>query len=258
MKSSFMAVAILALLSATCLAVVVEPSRGYNGWGVADDWRLTNDWNRDGVIDWRDDFWLSGERPWTGDWARADWNRDGIIDWQDGWRRLDDTWTVGAVNGVLPAGAWKAEGSVVREVPATGIYDEWRGIDGPWTTPGWGAGWEGYNGWNGWNDGWATGVNGWNNGWNGWNNGWNGVAPRTEVVVDDWALRGAAPAWRGDVAYNDWAWRDGLVGDWDRPVRRAAPATTTTKTTTKPTTTTAKTAAKTTTKTPAKTATKKR
>ena len=208
---------------------VVEPAWGStwsNGWGVRDDWRNWHDWNRDGVVDWRDDWWLAGERPWSGDWARADWNRDGVIDWQDGWRRLDDTWAVGAVNGALPVGSWRPEGTVVREVPATGIVDDWRYVDGPWTVPEWGY-------------------------------GWNGIRPATEVIVDDWALRSPVTTVRSDAIYDDRAWRDGYIGDWDRPVVKPAARTATT-TKAKPTTTATKTAAKpTATKKAATTTTKK-
>ncbi|CAI2381051.1 unnamed protein product [Moneuplotes crassus] len=170
--------AILGLASCAVVAGgVVEPRWGGWGsqWGVADDWRLTHDWNRDGIIDWRDDYYLHGERPWAGDWLRADWNRDGALDWRDGWRRWDNTWGVGAVEGVLPAGAWRADGAVVREIPATGFVDDWRHIDGPWGVNEWGRGLPGWDNWNA--------------GWNGWN-GWNGAA------VDDWAWR---DGWRGDL-----------------------------------------------------------
>ncbi|CAI2377623.1 unnamed protein product [Moneuplotes crassus] len=198
---------------------VVDPAWTWgNEWGVADDWRLTHDWNRDGVIDWRDDFWLGGERPWDGNWMRADWNRDGALDWRDGWRRWDNGWGVAAVDGVLPAGAWRADGAVVREVPAAGFVDDWRHIDGPWGVPEWGYG---LDGWDNWHNGW----NGY--GWNGWETpvvgGWE--AP----VVEGWRAP-AVEGWRAPVVegwgapvVDDWAWRDG----W-----RAAPAAT--KTAAKP------------------------
>lgn len=179
----------------------VEPAYNWgSSVGVVDDWRFTNDWNRDGVIDWRDDFYLSGERPWTGDWLRADWNRDGVIDYSDGWRRFDNTWGVAPVNGVLPANSWRAEGAVVREVPATGFVDDWRHIDGPWGVPEWGYGLSGWDTFNGYN-----GLNGWN----------------THPAV-----------YGGEAFVDDWAWRDGWRG--------AAPVTARPATTTKATTTTAK------------------
>ena len=59
------------------------------GWGGA----VVADWNRDGVIDWRDDLaWRTPvvsapvvSAPVVSAPVAVDWNRDGVIDWRDGW-----------------------------------------------------------------------------------------------------------------------------------------------------------------------------
>jgi hypothetical protein len=134
-------------------------------WAVRGGRRGGHDWNRDGIIDWKDDFIAGGVQPWNGDWVRADWNRDGVVDWQDGWRRMDNTWTTGSWDPNWRGEGWRPETVSVREVDAIGSWNDsqWQTIDGPWDSYGWGGSW----------------VGDWNN----------------DGVVD----------WK-----DDWAWRDGM------------------------------------------------
>ncbi|CAI2378440.1 unnamed protein product [Moneuplotes crassus] len=123
------------------VATVVEPTVTVaDPWLVRDGWRGAYDWTGDGIIDWRDDFVVGGVKPWEGDWIRADWNRDGVIDWQDGWRRFGNEWTTGAWDPTWRGDGWRADTVSVREVPA-GFYtdSEWRTVEGPWDTFGWGG-----------------------------------------------------------------------------------------------------------------------
>mmetsp|Transcript_19646 Transcript_19646/g.17371 ORF Transcript_19646/g.17371 Transcript_19646/m.17371 type:complete len:284 (+) Transcript_19646:2-853(+) len=220
-------------------SVVAEPIWG-NNFGVRDDWRSYNDWNGDGIIDWKDDWYASGERPWSGSWAQADWNRDGVIDSRDGWRRLDSTWAAPIVDNVLPYGTWNPQGAVRRDIPITGIAEDLRYTEGPWNSAGWGAGW---NGWNGRTGAWPAGevvvddfaYRGAVPAWRGDaiydDFSYRNAAPawRGQAGYNDFAYRGAAPAWREEAVYDDWAFRDGLRGDWNSPVARSAPITTTAK-----------------------------
>lgn len=143
-------------------ATVVRPQVYHDDWVVRDGWRGVGDWNGDGIVDWRDDWYVGGAQPWNGDWVRADWNRDGVIDWQDGWRRTND-FAVDAWDPTWRGNGWRGETVSVREVPA-GTYNdtEWRGVEGPWTTHGWGGAWLGD--WNG------DGVVDWKDDWE-WKNG---------------------------------------------------------------------------------------
>jgi hypothetical protein len=109
-------------------------------WAVRSGSRGAYDWNGDGVIDWRDDRMTFGATPWEGDYVRADWNRDGVVDWQDGWRKLDNTWASGSWDPTWRGEGWRPESVSVREVPAGTYADtEWRNVDGPWDTMGWGG-----------------------------------------------------------------------------------------------------------------------
>jgi hypothetical protein len=109
-------------------------------WAVRSGPRGAHDWNNDGVIDWRDDRLNFGATPWAGDYVRADWNRDGVVDWQDGWRKLDNTWASGSWDPTWRGEGWRPESVSVREVPAGNYADtEWRNVDGPWDTQGWGG-----------------------------------------------------------------------------------------------------------------------
>ncbi|CAI2379528.1 unnamed protein product [Moneuplotes crassus] len=120
---------------------VVEPVVAIEEpWAVREGWRGAYDWTGDGIIDWRDDFVVGGVRPWEGDWIRADWNRDGILDGRDGWRRFGNEWATGAWDPTWRGEGWHPETVSVREVPA-GFYtdSEWRTVEGPWDTFGWGG-----------------------------------------------------------------------------------------------------------------------
>ena len=109
-------------------------------WAVRSGSRGAYDWNGDGVIDWRDDRMTFGATPWEGDYVRADWNRDGVVDWQDGWRKLDNTWASGSWDPTWRGEGWRPESVSVREVPSGNYADtEWRNVDGPWDTQGWGG-----------------------------------------------------------------------------------------------------------------------
>jgi hypothetical protein len=187
-------------------------------WVVRPGWRGAYDWNGDGIIDWRDDWHVAGARPWTGDWVRADWNRDGVLDWQDGWRRLDNSWAAGSWDPLWRGEGWRPETVSVREIPSGTYPDtEWRTVEGPWDTWGWGGSWVGD--WNG------DGIVDWR---------------------DDWA-------WRDHFYGEPAGWRNGWVEDFraapggvrvrEVPAGSTRTVTTTpsTRTTTKPTTTTTKT-----------------
>jgi len=155
---------------------------------VGDGWRGAKDWNRDGIIDWKDDWAVEGARPWSGDWARADWNRDGVIDSKDGWRRL---------GGAIPVdswdNSWRTEPVTVRGVGAA-WNDGLRVNDGPWDSYGWGGAWAGD-----WN---RDGVVDWQDDW-AWRDGLRGDWAAAPVVVSE-PWRG--DAWRGDAWRGD-AWR---------------------------------------------------
>lgn len=139
-----------------------RPLAWHDDWVVRDGWRGNVDWNGDGIVDWRDDWFVGGARPWTGDWVRGDWNRDGVIDFQDGWRRADD-WVVDSWDPTWRGNGWRGETVSVREVPAGTYADsEWRTVEGPWNTYGWGGAWLGD--WNG------DGVVDWKDDWE-WRNG---------------------------------------------------------------------------------------
>ena len=141
-------------------------------WVVRPGWRGAYDWNGDGIIDWRDDWHTAGARPWTGDWLRADWNRDGALDWRDGWSALDGTWATGAWDPLWNGAGWRPEGVVVGGAPVVGTW-----------------------GWNDWN---RDGIVDWRDGWRG-------------------------DAWRGDLGWNGWR-GDGWRGDWGWEGARVAPA----------------------------------
>lgn len=121
-------------------APVVEPLSWRDDWAVRPGFQGAYDWTGDGIIDWRDDFTTFGAAPWAGDYLRADWNRDGVVDWQDGWRKLDNTWATGSWDPTWRGEGWRPETVSVREVPAGTYADtEWRSVDGPWDTFGWGG-----------------------------------------------------------------------------------------------------------------------
>ena len=109
-------------------------------WALREGWRGAYDWNGDGVIDYRDDFMVGGVQPWDGEWLRADWNRDGVIDNSDGWRRFGDQWATGSWDPTWRGDGWKPETVSVREVPS-GFYNDsqWKSMDGPWDSFGWGG-----------------------------------------------------------------------------------------------------------------------
>jgi hypothetical protein len=121
------------------VSVASQPS-WRDDWAVRSGARGAYDWNNDGVIDWRDDRLNFGATPWAGDYVRADWNRDGVVDFQDGWRKLDNTWASGSWDPTWRGEGWRPESVSVREVPAGSYADtEWRNVDGPWDTQGWGG-----------------------------------------------------------------------------------------------------------------------
>ena len=142
---AFAVAIVLALALNVNGAVVIEqplaaPLSWRDDWAVRPGWNGAYDWNGDGIIDWRDDFTTFGAAPWAGDYIRADWNRDGVIDWQDGWRHLDNTWATGSWDPTWRGEGWRPETVSVREVPAGTYADtEWRTVDGPWDTFGWGG-----------------------------------------------------------------------------------------------------------------------
>lgn len=122
--------------------VVEAPIVGWrDDWHVRPGWRGAYDWNRDGVIDWRDDLAWGGYKGWQGDWVRADWNRDGKLDAKDGWRRLSGEWTVGTWDPTWRGDGWRPETVSVREVPATTKWtdSDWHTVE-DWALPAWG--WE--------------------------------------------------------------------------------------------------------------------
>jgi hypothetical protein len=127
------------LAAARAVPVISTPS-WRDDWAVRSGPRGAHDWNNDGVIDWRDDRLNFGATPWAGDYVRADWNRDGVVDWQDGWRKLDNTWASGSWDPTWRGEGWRPESVSVREVPSGNYADtEWRNVDGPWDTQGWGG-----------------------------------------------------------------------------------------------------------------------
>jgi hypothetical protein len=174
-------------------------------WAVRPGWRGAWDWNGDGIIDWRDDWAANGARPWNGDWIRADWNRDGVLDWQDGWRQLDNYWAGGSWDPAWRGEGWRPETVSVREVPAYGNWQDtdWRSVEGPWDTFGWGGSW--VADWNrdgviDWKDDWAwrEGLTGFRSGPELVNvrevpSGFVGAAPVTQRVAAPVTQRVAAP-----------------------------------------------------------------
>lgn len=121
-------------------APVISTPSWRDDWTVRSGSRGAHDWNGDGIIDWQDDVINYGPTEWSGDYVRADWNRDGVVDWQDGWRKLDDTWASGSWDPNWRGEGWRPESVSVREVPAGTYTDtEWKNVDGPWDTQGWGV-----------------------------------------------------------------------------------------------------------------------
>lgn len=156
-----------------------RPVAWHDDWVVRDGWNGAWDRNGDGIIDWRDDWWTGSAQPWEGSWVRADWNRDGVIDWQDGWRRAGNDWVVDGWDSNWVGNGWHPETVSVREVPAGGYRDtEWRSVEGPWDTWGWGGARLGD--WNG--DGWIDSRDDW-----AWRDGFRGDWNRDGVI--DWKDR---------------------------------------------------------------------
>eukprot|EP00345_Euplotes_harpa_P018003 CAMPEP_0168339872 /NCGR_PEP_ID=MMETSP0213-20121227/13726_1 /TAXON_ID=151035 /ORGANISM="Euplotes harpa, Strain FSP1.4" /LENGTH=246 /DNA_ID=CAMNT_0008345999 /DNA_START=35 /DNA_END=775 /DNA_ORIENTATION=+ len=115
-------------VAAPITTVGAAPFAWNDDWVVRDGWRGAYDWNRDGIIDWRDDLAVSGLSGFRGDWVRADWNRDGVIDWKDGWRRLGGDWNVLTRDPSWRGNGWHPETISVKEVPTSASLKdtEWR------------------------------------------------------------------------------------------------------------------------------------
>ena len=129
------------VLPDTAFTPIIEPAISVNQpWAVREGWRGGYDWNGDGIIDWRDDFLVSGVKPWEGTYVRGDWNRDGVIDARDGWRRFDSSWANGSWDPTWRGEGWRPETVSVREVPAGSYQDgDWKTVEGPWESFGWGG-----------------------------------------------------------------------------------------------------------------------
>jgi hypothetical protein len=212
------AIALLAMVSPSmqdvvraAAPVVVEPTAAawpwQGGWG--NNW-WPGDWNRDGVVDWRDSWAWGGVR---GDWdpAWGNWNGWNGGAWDPAWGgRWDPAWGRGWAPGAAVAepvvtrrlGEKVVAAPVVREVAAPawgGALPAWGGA--------WDPAWGNWNGWNGvgtWDPAWGN-WNGWNGGawdpaWGNWN-GWNGVGT--------WD-----PAWGNWNGWNGGAW-DPAWGTWN-------------------------------------------
>lgn len=175
--------------------------------------------------DWNRDGWIDYRDPWVvrDDWRWTnDWNRDGIIDWRDDW-----AWRGGRVDG-WDDWAWRDgfRGDWVRgDWNRDGVVDwrdGWRALDGTWATGAWDPYWNGA----GWRpegvvvrDAPVAETWGWDD-W-AWRDGWRGDWNRDGIV--DWRDGWRGDAWRGDWGWNDWAVRDGWRGDWAWEGARAAP-----------------------------------